>query len=81
MTKDERLNHLRARAKARPALSENAAATLEQLRKDDPDLGGETFGEVLPPEKIKRDRPPRTEDESELNTEVVSPAMLAAMES
>lgn len=82
MTKEERRNMLKEAAKRRLPLSEQAAATLETLRKEDPDLGGEVFGEVLPPENVKREKPPRTEDEeNEFNTEEISPLMRAAMES
>lgn len=80
MQKNNRLQIIRDRAKVRLPLSEQGAATLEELRKEDPDLGGEAFGEILPPDNVKREKPPRTEDESEANTEEISPLMRAAME-
>lgn len=71
---------IRERAKARPQLTEDGASTLETLRKEDPDLGGDTVGEILPPENVKREKPPRTDDENEPNTEEISPLMRAATE-
>ena len=75
-----RLQMIRNAAKGRPALSEKGSALLEELRKEDPDLGaGEVFGEVLAPENVKREAPPRTDDEeNEINTEEISPLMRAA---
>lgn len=80
MTKIDRLSYIRNRVQAKPALSVDAANLLEELQKEDESLGGPaSFGEVLAPDNV-REEPTEavTEDESEYNTSLVSPLMLAA---
>jgi hypothetical protein len=70
------------RAKTRLKLSETAAASLDEIKKADPDIGeADAFGEVLPPDNVKEKRPERTQDEeNDINTEEISPLMRAAID-
>lgn len=80
MDKQTRMSMIRDAVKRRPALSEEGAAFIEQAREEDPDLGGVAVG-VLPPEDVRRERPPANEDEeNDTNTEEISPLMRAATE-
>lgn len=75
MNKETRLNLIRQAAKRRPALTEQASAIIEELRTEDPDLGGIAYGETLAPDSVRVQRVEDTEDENEANTELVSPFM------
>lgn len=79
MTKSERLDYIRKRAMSPLPMTTEAASTLETLKQEDPDLGGPaSHGETIPaPRRIHVDRV-SVEDESEIETDVISPAMRAA---
>jgi hypothetical protein len=79
MDKNSRLQLIRNRAKQNIPLSPVAAQALEELRKEDSDLGGlAAFGEVLAPDSTRIDSVPVTEDESEYETKLISPLMRAS---
>lgn len=80
MDKTNRLQLLKARASIRLTLSEAAAETLESIKRDDPDLGGEDVGVIFEPDDVRKDDSARVEDESEVNTELISPLMRDAVE-
>lgn len=81
MNKNERLEFLRTRAKARVPLSEKAASILEELKTEDADLGGQAPGEILPPDDVRQENAPlATDDESEVNTSLISPLMREAVD-
>lgn len=80
MDKNNRLQLLRARANIRLPLSESAAETLESIKRDDPDLGGEDVGVIFEADDVRKDDSARVEDESEVNTELISPLMREAVE-
>lgn len=83
MNKNERLEFLRTRAKARVPLSEKAASILEELKAEDSDLGGQAPAvDILPPDDVTKENAPlETDDESEVNTDLISPLMRKAVES
>lgn len=78
MDKTERLNLIRNAALRRPRLTGKGAEFLEELHKEEPDLPGVDVAGVLPPERIEREDTVTIEDESELNTETISPLMRLA---
>lgn len=81
MTKTERLALIRERAKAGPRLSDAAASILESLKAEDEDLGGPaTFGETIAPDAIDVPAPVTVEDESEVETKIISPLMRNALD-
>ncbi len=75
MNKADRLNLIRQAAKRRPALTESTSALIEELRNEDPDLGGVAYGETLAADSVRVRTVEEVEDESEENTELVSPFM------
>lgn len=79
---NNRLNLIRERAKARLPLSEKAASILEELKAEDPDIGGQApIGEILPPDDVTLENAPLvTDDESEVNTKLISPLMREAVD-
>lgn len=82
MTKLERLNFLRQRARENPPLSYNATQILEKLKEEDSDLGGKAlFGECLAPDDVKLSPRPVIEDEATEFATFISPAMREALES
>lgn len=74
-------DYIRQRVKTRLPLTESASAILDKLKQDDPDLGGgDSFGEILPPDDVRKQKGPLdTEDESETELETISPLMRKAM--
>jgi hypothetical protein len=82
LTKSERLDYIRKRAASPMPLSRDAAAVLESIREEDKELGGlAPVGEVLAPDRVRLEERHETEDESERNTELISPLMRVACES
>lgn len=81
MDKQTRLALIKERAGKRLALSPAAAQILEDVRKEDADLGGVVaIGEILAPDEIAIDKAEETEDEEnhgEDETAELSPAMRA----
>jgi len=76
MNKADRLNLIRSAFKRKPALTEQASAIIEELQKEDADLGGvASYGECLAADNVKVSRVESDDDESEANTEIVSPFM------
>ncbi len=77
MTKLDRLQYLKTRGKSVVPLSESAAERLELLKKEDSDLGGvcAAYADLAPDSvKLELDNS-EAEDESELNTALISPFM------
>jgi hypothetical protein len=75
MNKESRLALIRSAFKRKPALTEQASAIIEELQKEDADLGGvASYGECLAADNVKVSRI-ESDDESEANTEIVSPFM------
>lgn len=75
-----RLALIRSRAKQNLSLSPVAASLLEELRKEDSDLGGlVAVGEILAPPSITIDRV-QNDDENEADLSLTSPAMRAALD-
>lgn len=80
MDKQTRLELLKQTAKRRPALSEKAATLLQELQTEDADIGSPDCLGTLAPDKIRNEPAPlETEDESEQNTSVLSPAFRQAV--
>jgi hypothetical protein len=78
MDSQTRLKLIRERAKQRLPLSESAAETLAEIRKEDSELGGIVdFATVLASESIVKDSI-ENEDESDENVELISPLMRKA---
>jgi len=77
--KQARLELIRSRAKNPIPLSEEAAQTLETIRREDSDLGGiAPCGEVLAPDNVKTNVVEMDVDESEVNVTLISPLMREA---
>lgn len=74
MDKISRLELIKARAKARPSLSPVAAEILEEVRKEDADLGGVALVSVSSSEGEEMESQ-RIEEEDEENTSLLSPNM------
>lgn len=77
MDKTSRLNLIRQRAAARPALSTEAADVLDTLRASDPDLGAKDAWGLLPAESVERVSVIETDDENEADLQALSPNMRA----
>jgi hypothetical protein len=74
-------DYIRQRARVRLPLTESAAAILDKIKAEDPDLGGgDSFGEILPPDDVRKQKGPLdTEDENELELSTISPMMRKAI--
>lgn len=79
MNTTERLALIKARAKVKPALSVEASKTLEEIMKEDETLGvSNAYGECIAADDVeKEEKGEEGEDESELNTSLISPGMRA----
>lgn len=79
MDSTNRIQYLKNRWKNRwktpLPLSTKAAEILEEIKAEDKDLGGEAFGEILQPDSVRIKEAFQTEDESEENTQEISPYM------
>jgi hypothetical protein len=77
MDKETRFARIRELAGKSLALSPVAAEILEELRKEDSDLGGAApIGEILPAEDVRKESRPGVEDEEEPDTSLaMSPEM------
>lgn len=72
-------DYIRQRAKTRLPLTESASAILDKLKQEDPDLGGgDSFGEILPPDDVTKPKGPENEDENEPELQTISPLMRRA---
>lgn len=80
MDKTERLEYIRKLARGRPKLTAKAAEFLTALREEEPDTPVKDVAGALPPEEVEYKRRVENEDESELNTETISPLMREAVD-
>jgi len=79
MDKTARLQLIRNTVHRRPRLTDKGAEIIEEIRKDEPDLPGIDTAGVLPPDDIASAPSFEVEDESELDTETISPLMREAV--
>jgi len=76
MNKIDRSEMIRELASKPLALSPVAAEILEELRKEDGDLGGSApIGEILPPDDVRQEALPVNEDEESPDSLPMSPMM------